>query len=638
MRGLVVALVAACATLGQPRAQADNATPAAPAWQDYLKRSTIERVQISPDGTRLAVAQRDGDSTVVTIRDAATLATLKRFETGDGGEVERLSWIDDKRILVAVNRVMKKYNVSFSDPTLAIITVDDFSRYVLPANFLATIDGDVEHLLVIQCSNYGEGGCVGAVHKVEIGHTNRMGEKLIDAPDREASLRADRHGHVRFAIGVDDKANSKLHAHKGNDTGWTLVNDSTQTGLHVWPLGVDSAGEFAFLESERESGPSVVERYDFGTGARTEVYRDAVSDVVTTIDAFDGETPLGAYYGPTAPRPVFWNTQHPDAQAIEQIVRAFPGRMIGVTSASRDRSKAIVLASGDRDPGSWYLFDRTTKKAKLIARARSWLPEAQLPKTREVVVQARDGKTLYGVLTLPPDGREKDLPMVVVPHGGPHGVYDSASFDSEAGLLASQGYAVLRVNYRGSGGYGKQFEQAGWRQWGRAMQDDVTDATKWAIGQGIADGKRVCLYGASYGGYAALMGGVREPGLYRCVAGYAAPYDLAKMYKWGSIRRSDLGLDYLEKVLGKDKADLASRSPAQNAAAIKVPVFIAHGRLDARVDVAHSRKMVKALKEAGVDVEFQEYMREGHGLNLDEDERDFYTRLLAFLAKHTTPQ
>jgi dipeptidyl aminopeptidase/acylaminoacyl peptidase len=170
------------------------------------------------------------------------------------------------------------------------------------------------------------------------------------------------------------------------------------------------------------------------------------------------------------------------------------------------------------------------------------------------------------------------------------------------------------------------------------MQDDVTDATRWAIEQGIADGKRVCLYGASYGGYAALMGAIREPALYRCVAGYAAPYDLAKMYKWGSIRRSDLGLDYLSKVIGKDQVDLASRSPAKHAAEIKVPVFIGHGRADARVDVAHSRAMVKALRKAGVDVEFQEYMKAGHGLQIEADEVDFYTRLLAFLGKHTTPQ
>jgi dipeptidyl aminopeptidase/acylaminoacyl peptidase len=250
-------------------------------------------------------------------------------------------------------------------------------------------------------------------------------------------------------------------------------------------------------------------------------------------------------------------------------------------------------------------------------------------------LKARDGVELHGLLALPPTGAERGLPLVVIPHGGPYGVTDTASYDPETAILASAGYAVLRVNFRGSGGYGRQFEQSGWMQWGRAMQDDVTDATKWAIEQGYADKDRVCIYGWSYGGYAALMGAVREPSLYRCAVGGAGPYDLAKMYKWGSIRRSDLGLDYLAKVIGKDDKVLAERSPVKQAASIKVPVFLVHGRLDGRIDVAHARRMAKALKEAGVDVEFQEYLKAGHGLNLDEDESDFYAKLLVFLGKHT---
>jgi dipeptidyl aminopeptidase/acylaminoacyl peptidase len=170
------------------------------------------------------------------------------------------------------------------------------------------------------------------------------------------------------------------------------------------------------------------------------------------------------------------------------------------------------------------------------------------------------------------------------------------------------------------------------------MQDDVTDATHWAIDQGVADAKRICLYGASYGGYAALMGAIREPTLYRCVAGYAAPYDLGKLFTWSSKRRSNLDTDYLARVIGKDPVALAAVSPAKHADQIKVPVFIAHGRLDGIVDVAQSRAMVKALRKAGVDVEFQEYLKAVHGLQIEADEIDFYTRLLAFLGKHTAPQ
>lgn len=618
---------------GPSKAQSSGA--AVPTWQRFLKRSTIERVQISPDGRRLAVAERADDRTFVTIRDTTTLALQTRFDPGDGGEIHTLRWLDDTRFLVSANAVVKKYNVAFNDPVMAIVQSDGKGRYMVPAGFLATIDGDPGHLLVTRCTNWGEGGCFHAVHKVEIGHTHRMGDPIVTAPDRDSVLFPDRFGNVRFAASVDDEADTKLHAHLGDAKGWTLVNDSEKSGVNVWPIGLDADGASGFLRAERPGGPDVVERYEFATGKRTDVYRHAVADPIDIIHAFDNLTPIGAYYGATAPNPVIWNTAHPDAQAMASIVAAFPGKIVDVTSTTADRSKAIVVTQGDRDPGTWYLFDRASKKATLLARAKSWLTEANLPRNREIVFAARDGVTLHGVLTLPPNESARGLPMVVVPHGGPYGVADSAMYDSEAALLASQGYAVLRVNFRGSGGYGKQFEESGWMQWGRAMQDDVTDATKWAVAEGIAAADRICLYGWSYGGYAALMGGVREPTLYRCIVGGAGPYDLAKMYKWGSIRRSDLGLNYLAKVIGKDQRVLAERSPVTNASSIKVPVLIVHGRLDARVDVAHAKRMVKALREAGVEVEFQEYLRAGHGLNLEADELDFYTRLLAFLGKHT---
>jgi dipeptidyl aminopeptidase/acylaminoacyl peptidase len=631
-RATLAALLFACTMQAAPDAHAQTA---APGWQAFLQRSNIESVQLSPDGMRIAVAQRAEDRTLITIRNAASMAVEKSFDPGQNGEIDTLRWLDDERLLVAASAQSKKYGVSLYDPVMAIVRRDGGDRYVLPASFLATIDSDPNHLLVLRCTNLGWDGCHAAVHKVEIGHTSRMGEPIVTAPDRDSALFADRKGNVRFAASVDEKSNTKLHARAVDAKEWTLVSDSEKSGLVVWPIGIDADGTSAFVLAERASGPSVVERYEFATGKRSEVYRDAESDPVDYIMSFDGLTPIGAYYGATAPRPVIWNPGNPDAAAMIPMLQAFPGKIISVTSTSADRGKAIVFSQGDRDPGTWYLFDRKANSAAALARAKSWLKEDALPINREIEFTARDGLKLHGILSLPPKGAERGLPMVVVPHGGPHGVYDSTMYDTETALLASQGYAVLRVNFRGSGSYGKQFEEAGWMQWGRAMQDDITDATKWAIEQGYADKDRVCIYGWSYGGYAALMGAVREPTLYRCVVGGAGPYDLAKMYKWGSIRRSDLGLDYLSKVIGKDKAVLAERSPNKQAAAIKVPVFIAHGRLDGRVDIAHARRMVNALEDAGVDVEFQEYMRAGHGLYLDADETDFYTRLLAFLGKHT---
>ncbi|HEY4559890.1 MAG TPA: prolyl oligopeptidase family serine peptidase, partial [Lysobacter sp.] len=218
------------------------------------------------------------------------------------------------------------------------------------------------------------------------------------------------------------------------------------------------------------------------------------------------------------------------------------------------------------------------------------------------------------------------------PHGGPFGIRDYWAFDSDAQLLASAGYAVLQVNFRGSGGYGRDFRYAGARQWGGTMQDDVTDATKWAIKQGIADGSKICLYGASYGGYASLMGVAKEPDLYRCAAGYVGVYDLPTMHTAGDIAERKSGRNYVNDWIGpRDK--VGEVSPTRLADRIKVPVFLAAGGEDERAPIEHSRMMERALRKAGVPVETLYFDTEGHGFYLVEHRREFYTKLLAFLSR-----
>lgn len=627
LRSLTVLLVLACGLPSEGRAEGD--------WRDHLRRSVIETIKLSPDGNHLAIAERGDTGTVVVVRDRRTLQESVRFNPGKLGEVAVVKWIDNDRLVIGANRADSRYKVALIEPALYIVGRDGRSKARMPANFLATIDGDPEHLLVTRCSYAGGDGCIDQVHKVEVGHTTRTGDLVIAAPDARSELVADRKGEVRFAISWNDESQSRLHVHRKTGEGWTLVNDAAKSGVDSLPLGIDADGRHAFLLTERMQGPSMVERFAIADGKRSDVYADAVSDPIWMITSLDGDVAVGAYFDPVRPRPVLWDASHPDIPALKQMLAAFPGKLVRVVSASADRNLVVIDVSSDTQPGDFYLFDRAARRASLLAHSAPWFSGKPMPASRGVSFQARDGEQLHAVLTAPAGRAQERLPMVVVAHGGPYGVFEHWGYDAEAALLASQGFTVLRVNFRGSGGYGRAFLEKGYREWGRAMQDDITDATRWAIEQGHADPARVCLYGMSYGGYAALMGAIREPALYRCVAGYAAPYDLAKMYKWGSIRRSDLGLKYLERVLGKDKVELAARSPAQQAAAIKIPVLLAHGKLDARVDVQHSRALAKAMRKAGTPVELVEYPNEGHGLAIDADREDFYARLLAFLKDNT---
>jgi len=251
---------------------------------------------------------------------------------------------------------------------------------------------------------------------------------------------------------------------------------------------------------------------------------------------------------------------------------------------------------------------------------------------RPVALKARDGLPLHGFLTVPSGSDGRNLPMVVMPHGGPFHVFDNGQYDRETQILAAAGYAVLQVNFRGSGNYGRAHAQAGAQQWGAAMQDDVTDATRWAIAQGIADARRICIYGASYGAYAAMMGAAREQGLYQCAAGYVGVYDLPLMFARGDVQERDSGVTFLREWLG-DPAKLGAVSPVNLATQIKVPVFLAAGGEDKRAPIQHTERMEAALKRAGTPVESLYYKTEGHGFYTLAHRTEYYDKLLAFLSR-----
>ncbi len=248
-----------------------------------------------------------------------------------------------------------------------------------------------------------------------------------------------------------------------------------------------------------------------------------------------------------------------------------------------------------------------------------------------VTIKARDGVVLHGYLTKPAAPAGKKLPLIVLPHGGPHGVHDTWGWDREVQYLAYHGYAVLQVNYRGSNGYGQKFQDLGYRNWGTTMQDDLADSVQWAEQQQNIDPARVCTYGASYGGYAALENVIRYPALYKCAIGYVGVYDLTLQAKYSDTRRSASGRNYLDIVLGDDKQELEKYSPAYNADKIQVPVFIAYGGKDQRVVPENAKELMAAMDKIGkhYDSMFEPY--EAHGFIKPEHKYELYTRILQFL-------
>jgi dipeptidyl aminopeptidase/acylaminoacyl peptidase len=330
-----------------------------------------------------------------------------------------------------------------------------------------------------------------------------------------------------------------------------------------------------------------------------------------------------------------------DAQTeamFRDLEARLPGYEISLTSADKAEDKFVVAATSDRTPGKRYLYDKATRELTLLADVAPWLPEDELAPMRPIQYTSRDGLVIHGYLTLPKGVEARNLPVVVNVHGGPWH-RDVWGYNPEVQFLANRGYAVLQVNFRGSTGYGRAFWEASFREWGRKMQDDVTDGVQWLIAQGIADPARVAIYGGSYGGYATLAGLAYTPDLYAAGIDYVGVSNLLTFMKsippyWKPM------LAMLQEMVGdmeKDEAMLRAASPVFSADRIKAPLLIAQGAKDPRVVKSESDQMVEAMRKRGVEVEYLVKDNEGHGFHNEENRFEFYEAMERFLDRHLGP-
>ena len=312
-----------------------------------------------------------------------------------------------------------------------------------------------------------------------------------------------------------------------------------------------------------------------------------------------------------------------------------PGKELAITGINKNEDKLLVRTYSDKSLGAYYFYDVNTKDLKKLTDVSPWLNENDLSDQKPITYKTRDGLTIHGYLTLPKGVDPKNLPVVVNPHGGPW-ARDSWGFNPEVQFLANRGYAVLQMNFRGSTGYGREFWEKSFKQWGRTMQDDISDGVKWLIAEGIADPKRVAIYGGSYGGYATLAGLTFSPELYACGVDYVGVSNLFTFQNsippyWEPFK------EMLYEMVGhpvKDSVLLHDASPVFHVDNIKAPLLIAQGLHDPRVNKNESDQMVEALKKNGIDVPYMVKDNEGHGFRNEENRFDFYGAMEQFFFKY----
>jgi dipeptidyl aminopeptidase/acylaminoacyl peptidase len=655
---MMAALVAACVAPASASAM-EAAAKTSPTVSDFIRPAEFSEVQLAPDGKHIAALVPRPDTpyeNMLAVIDTATSKPVATIRSGSRTMIWRYRWVNDHRLVMAL--AVRTSSLEKPEYTGELIAFDaDGSHGVYLFGTRGGTYADSNHMLhggqrreayarlidttplqdgrylLVQTQPFTDdpAGSVPSIERLDTVSGNS--KRVIGGPAPDTDIVLDHQGEPRAALGGTYHRPKLWLREAGKD--WTLFNDSAKTQVSILPLSFQRDDRRLYVLVSHAQGPSSVELLDLQTGQRSLVYRGVFGDPGDGLATADGKDIYGIVTNDGARGVHYLDPASHEAQISEAVGKSFPGQLVELTSFTDDGRLAIVKVSGDRDPGDYYLFDLDKQQARYLFSERRWLSPKQMHAMTPVELAARDGVTLHGFLT-EPSGRGP-FPLVVVPHGGPHGVADRWDFDEETQLLASRGYAVLQVNYRGSGGFGSHFEALGYRQWGAAMQDDLTDATRWAIREGHADAQRICIYGTSYGGYAALEGAVREPELYRCAIGYAGVYDLRIQLDKSDTKRSDSGVDYLKIVLGDDRAELLRRSPLAGVDRIKANLLLIHGGLDARAPYANFNVFTSALDKQGKHYESLTEAQEGHGFFLQEHRLAMYDKLLDFLDRNIGP-
>jgi dipeptidyl aminopeptidase/acylaminoacyl peptidase len=459
---------------------------------------------------------------------------------------------------------------------------------------------------------------------------NGRKRELGEAPVASAQLLVDSREQVRFAVGCDARGKLAVAWRPQAEAAWQEFALPGFRSDTIKPLGFNTDDSAVhFLAVPEGKSHRALYRLTLASGAVDKLSQTDDAEVVDAVMDLRNERVIG-YETYTDKLARAWiEKDDPSARFYRALERAFPGQTLEITSATSDGALAVAFVQSDVNPGDFYVLDTQALKADFIRASRAWIDPRTMRPREPITLQARDGLQLHGYLTRP--AGPPPHPMVVLPHGGPHQARDLWEFDGDAQLLANRGYAVLQVNFRGSAGFGIDFMSSGYKEWGARMQDDLTDATRWAIENKIAAPDRICIYGSNYGGYAALMGAAREPGLYRCAISFAGSYDLEVLQGSRRLQGSRSGRTYVEDALGDDPAQLRARSPIHLASSIQAPVLLIHGTEDIRADINQAHAMKTALERSGKRFEWLSLKREGDWIYDEETRREAYQRILAFL-------
>ena len=624
--------------------------------EEFIKRfsslPSYTGVDISPDGKMISVITKmPDDKRGLTIFDAEDLSLINTITLSNEEEIAGYSWANNERLIIRIGYYDKKwgrgsggeyFSINFDSSKPAYIfgrrsragsqktkgkVVDKFSSGYIENS----LEDDDRHV-VLSVNEWSKSNTGSFSTSVKLNVYNGQQRKMGKSPLAGGQVRTDSKGIPRFAVGSDKDNNTVTMYRASKQDDWEVLSKAPFGEGEIYPVNISKDDSTIHILDSTETSTYQLKKIDTSTGATEVVFHHPKFDAYPQII---DDVVLGATINPGYSQAFWFDIDSPLQNSILQAVNAFNGNVdifdtkeVGLVALTKARDKAILTISDSVSSPKYYLYDMEKGQMKYLLTMWPEIDDAGLEEETPFNFKNSDGVVIHGYYTRAKNQQEEQAaPMVVVPHGGPH-ARDSWGFDPDTHILSQAGYAVLKVNFRGSTGYGKEFTKLGFGEWGGDTQQDIIEATEWAIAQGIADKDKIGIYGGSFGGYSAAMAPMLRPDLYKSSVAYIGVFDLEMLYNEGDIKGIKWGGKYLDKTLGQDPEKIKAMSPVLHADKLEAPIIIVSGEEDQRAPIEHAYALADALEKAGKEHELIIVPKEGHGFRKPENRSMLYTKML----------
>ena len=617
----------------------------------FAKDVEYENIKLSPDGKHYAAAMPYNDQTILVILESESMQPVYVYRFYSKQHVDEFYWANNERIVFTRNIKQGWAEQPVSYGQIYAGNLDGNKRRIVfgyqggnkqtgtRLNQRSAPErswGEILHLLpddpkhIIIAARHMDSDYDDPVRIIKLNIYNSKKKIITRTPFGNMRVVLDHEGNPVIARGRDTRG--VLRNYLFEDREWKEIKSGDDLS-DFYPISVNKDKTKLYLSTHVNGDNESLFEYDFATKKITKSYQHEFADILNYIKDPSTKSIVGLKFMPGNIEYHYLDNSNEFARLHASLAKAFAGHDITITSRTKDLSKMIIFARSDTNPGDFYLFNNEKKSAQYLFGRKTWLDPQLMATQRPIEFKNREGETIRGYLTLP-NGKVENVPLVTLVHGGPYGVRDRWWFDTDAQLLANNGYAVLQVNYRGSGGYGLNYERKAYRKRSTMIQHDIIDGTRWAMSLPEVSDDKACIMGWSFGGYSAVMAPLVEPELFKCSIAAAGVYDAQEQEDDADYSDVDSVAAEAAKVYGNDEKLLKQESPLTYIDKLKVPVFIVHGGKDKRVPPEQAHLLREALEKRNLPFEWMFKDKEGHGFYSQDNREEFYQRTLSFLNKY----